>query len=109
MQLVVLLVVVAKNSIRLPLVQKLVTVINVNTAWQLDIVQVTAVKDEPIIVTAVVVLSQSVLMLENAANNIMQLLSAVMLVIMSKDLVLWPLVVVLVIAAKDMEQLPLVR
>jgi hypothetical protein len=38
------LAVVAKNSIVLPLVQKQVTVINVNTAWPLDIVQVTAAK-----------------------------------------------------------------
>jgi hypothetical protein len=38
------LVIVAKNNIVLQLVQKQVTVINVNTAWLLDIVQVTAAK-----------------------------------------------------------------
>jgi hypothetical protein len=55
LQLDVLLVLVAKNSVPLPLVQKQATVINVNTAWPLDIVQVTAVKDK-VLAGAVVVL-----------------------------------------------------
>jgi hypothetical protein len=38
------LAIVANNSTLWPLVQKQVTVINVNTAWLLDIVQVTAAK-----------------------------------------------------------------
>jgi hypothetical protein len=84
----VLLVTIAKNSVPLPLVQKLVIVINVNTAWLLVIKQVTAVKAVvPDGVAAAQLLL--VLMLAMTVKNIMLLLLVVMLLHVVKDLVLW--------------------
>ena len=87
-QLVVKQDTIVKNSMPLLLVQNLANTAKPNIAWPLDIVQVTAAKAVAQ-AGAVVVLWQLVPMLANAAKNIMLLLLAVMLVIVSKDLVLW--------------------